>query len=72
MVIYIIALLARQYPTILCYWNSVLIILEQDITANNETLLFHKVLSPHHQTKRISDTYQFRLCVATGVQLLLY
>ena len=70
-VIFLLSLLARQAPTILCYKNSGLIILEQYITVNTVTLRLHKLLGPHHQTERISNTYQFRLCGATGVQLLL-
>ena len=41
MVLYVIALLDRRTPTIICYHNSVFIILEQDITFNSVTLRLH-------------------------------
>ena len=70
-VLYVLAILARQDPTIICQHNSGLIISEHDITVNNVTLSLHKVIGPHHQTKHIRNTYQFRICGATGVRLLL-
>ena len=50
-VLYMLAILSRQYPTNICQHNSGMIILEQDITFNTVTLCLHKVLGTNHQTK---------------------
>ena len=50
-VLYVLAILSRQAPTIICQHNSGLVLLEQDITVNTVNLRLHKVLNTHYQTK---------------------
>ena len=71
-VLYVLVLIVRQTPTIICWQNSVLIILEHDITVNAVTLRLDKVLGSYHQTKQINNTYQLRLSGDTCVQLLIF
>ena len=66
-----LAILARQSPTIICQNNSGMIILEHDINVNTATLILHKVIGTHHQTDHIGNTYQLYLCGDTSAQILL-